>query len=159
MISGELFGFEVAALLFFVIFVRCSHCNSPPIVFLIPRVQDQAACIADVSFELMFFIEMIIAMKCSCCFVIICFFHSGSFAPHDPWNHDVLLVSFVPSSATRFLFESPHINQSFTAFVLVAGRFQCLEDLSYSPNSPCSGREMMDHSNGYGKVKMRMGMG
>lgn len=165
MTSGKgLIFFEATTPLFllvvFVVVVWCPHCNSPPIVFLIPRVQDQAACVADVSFELIFFIEMVIAMKCFCGFTIICSSSSSSMiiASHDPRDHHVLLVAFVPASATGLLLERPHVDQCLATLARFGGRLQRLEDFAYSVDSSFGCRKMVDDRDGNGKVEKRRGM-
>lgn len=76
-----------------------SYSDGPPVVLLIARLDDLAARLGNVFFELSLPIKVVIAVegprlvatKIRTCRL------------HHPWDDDVLLIAFIPATTTCFL--------------------------------------------------------
>ena len=92
---------------------RPSNCNCPPIVFLIPRTFNHPSSLNNIFLKLSSAIQMIVSIEGCGPFVAV----DIGLLFHDPWYHHVLLITFIPASATVLLLKSPYVYKSFSAYV------------------------------------------
>ena len=81
--------------------------------------------------------------------------------PHHPWNHDVLLIAFVPASTTALLFKRPYEYQGFPTLRIggafgssrTGGKTQGTQYGCQSLDASCMGGQVVDDGDGDGEVE------
>lgn len=71
----------------------------------------------------------------------------------NPRNHDILGITFIPTTTTILLLQRPGINQEFPSWFRPRARFYSSQYLGNCLDSPLWGRHMVDHCDGDCKIK------
>lgn len=77
---------------------------------------------------------------------------------HDPGNHYILRITFVPTSTAAFLFQGPSIDQRSPTRRIFGSRFQRTQDLANSLDPSFRSGQVVDDSNRDGEVEKGIGM-